>query len=108
MLVTFECSVYPTITMFDKDASELILLMEQNGAIPGAVDADVVPDALDKLISVVYDETQAAKIRNDIALKQDDDIYIGVDKRVRTLIQLLQAASKEKVSVEWYQFNDII
>jgi len=92
--------------MFDKDANQLIQLMGQNGAASGSVDADAVADALDRIISVVHDQTQAAKIRSGIAVQYDDDMFVGIDKRVRSLIQLLQAASKEKVSVEWYQFTD--
>ena len=108
MLITFECSVYPNITMFGNVANKLIVYMGHSGTIPGAVNADDVRTALEKIVGAVREEMQTEETREAIALQDDDEFYVSIDKRARTLIQLLRAASEEGVPVMWYQYTDRI
>ena len=49
MLVTFSCPVYANITMFGDVAVRLLKLMGHSGTTPGALLADDVPAALERL-----------------------------------------------------------
>ena len=49
MLVTFRTKAYPNITMFGDVAKQLLELMGHSGTVPGAVKAEDVPIALQRL-----------------------------------------------------------
>ena len=49
MLITFSTKAYADITMFGDVALHLIHLMGHSGSVPGAILAEDVPAALEKL-----------------------------------------------------------
>ena len=49
MLVTFSCDVYPNTTYFGDVAQTLFKMMGQSGNVPGAILAEDVPKALERL-----------------------------------------------------------
>jgi hypothetical protein len=108
MFITLECSVYPNITMFGNVTNKLIVNTGHSGTIPGAVDADGVRTALEKMVSAVREEIQAEEKRTDITLQDDEDSYVSINKRTCSLIELTRTASGESIPVMCYQYTDRI
>ena len=99
VLVTFSCKAWADITMFGDVAIQLLNLMGHSGTVPGALLAEDVPDALQKLKAAV--ETDKA---SDPPPKSDDDSEedaVSLSLRAYPLIELLTAAAKEKCDVMW-------
>jgi len=102
MLITFETKAYANITMFGDVAKKLIKYMGHSGSIPGAIRADDLPAALDKLKAAVQleiQETQADDKGGEN--QQDEEAYVSVDKRAKPLIELLEAAIDRNTDVMW-------
>ncbi|HSF46992.1 MAG TPA: DUF1840 domain-containing protein, partial [Burkholderiales bacterium] len=53
MLVQFQTPAYATITMFGGVAKTLLKMMGMTGDIPGAINAEDVPGALERLKQAV-------------------------------------------------------
>ena len=49
MLITFKCDAYADITMFGDVARQPLKMIGNSGTVPGAILAEDVPDALDRL-----------------------------------------------------------
>ena len=99
MLITFETKAYANITMFGDVAKRLINFMGQSGAVPSAILAEDLPEALRKLRS---------RIKSEIAIEQDndaetseDDNFVNIEKRAKPLIELLEAAIEQNADVMW-------
>jgi hypothetical protein len=96
MLVRFD-SKAGSITMFADVAKDLLKLMGQTGALPGALLASDIPAALERLRSAV--DTQPAKSDS-----EDDDSgepKVGLRQRAFPLIELLERAAKRGEDVIW-------
>ena len=103
MLVTFTTNAYSDITMFGSAAEALLKLMGQSGNVPGAIMAEEVPEALEKLNTGLLkigeqSEEQPPPMEND---DEEKEIPIGLDKRAGPLISLLEAAIASKGNVLW-------
>ncbi len=103
MLITFKTAAYADITMFGDVAKALIHLMGHSGTIPGAILAEDVPKALEKLRAAVTHNPDAPlnPHRDD-----DDDARsesISLSKRALPLIELLEAAARDEKNVMWDQ-----
>lgn len=96
MLVTFHTNAYEDISYFADVAKRLLSLMGHSGAIPGAIKAENLSEALEKLQSGIGKENSATKKNDD-----DDDEEISLAKRAIPLISLLQAAIKNDEDVLW-------
>ena len=103
MLVTFTCEAYAHITMFGDVAQHLLTMMGHSGTVPGAILAEDVPAALDRLKRAI--ETEKAVPIPDLSRNnQDDDSNekaVSLRHRALPLIELLAAAAKENCNVMW-------
>ena len=104
MLVTFSCDVYPNTTYFGNVAQTLLKMMGQSGNVPGAILAEDVPRALERLQSSIE------KLKAESSLKtlgedaeQDDwkEQPVTLAHRALPLIELLTAAAKANCDVMW-------
>lgn len=102
MLITFRTSAYANITMFGDIAVTLIKMMGHSGTVPSAIRADDVPAALERLksaIAKVKDVGEAPpKGTRD---KDSEEPPVSLAHRAFPLIELLEAAAKQKCDVMW-------
>ncbi len=99
MLVTFTCDAYEDITLFGDVAKELLNLMGQSGAIPGAILAVDLPEALSRLeqgLARHQAATQASTNEDD-----EEEPNILLSQRAFPLINLLKHAIKRPCDVIW-------
>ncbi len=96
MLVTFSTSAYSDITMFGDVAVRLIKLMGHSGSVPGAILAEDVQTALERLQSAIQTEKEASELND-----EDGEPVVSLAHRALPLIELLTAAAKEKCNVMW-------
>lgn len=99
MLLTFRTSAYSDITMFGDVGLALIERMGHTPTVPGAIAAEDVPQALDRL-------QQAIAAEGDEALPADADAEPEADRvslahRALPLIRLLEAAAAARAYVMW-------
>ena len=100
MLVTFTCKAYADITMFGDVALGMLKMMGHSGTVPGAILAEDVPSALDRLQRAI----EAAPARNESRKAEDDDPDeppVSLAHRALPLIELLTAAAQQKADVMW-------
>jgi len=102
MLVTFTTDAYADITMFGDVASTLLKMMGHSGTVPGAILAEDVPAALERLKNALAEES--AKARPEKNLKEqdeDDEPPVSITTRALPLAELLAAAAKAGANVMW-------
>jgi hypothetical protein len=104
MLITFKTPVYADITMFGDVAKALIKMMGHSGTIPGAILAEDVPTALEKLRAAVEHNPNAPLNPH----RDDDDDRpsgesVSLAKRALPLLELLEAAARDGKNVMWDQ-----
>lgn len=109
MLVTFSTKAHGDVTMFDYVAEALLRLMGQSGAVPGALLADDIPPALERLKAAIAEsgsqpgpespraEEQPSEQRSD----EEAPPPVSLRQRAYPLIGLLEAAAREKADVTW-------
>ncbi len=105
MLVTFSCDVYPNTTYFGDIAQTLLKMMGKRGNVPGAILAEDVPIALERL------QSSLEKLKAESSVKSDDETDPGqknwkekpvpLNHRALPLIELLTAAAKANCNVMW-------
>lgn len=96
-MITFSCDAYENISYFNDVAKSLLSLMGHSGAVPGALKAGEVSQALSNL-------QQGLGRANDNTSQQesdDEDPQISLRKRAVPLISLLEAAVKKDCDVMW-------
>ena len=96
MLVRFD-SKAGMLTMFGDVAVHLLRLMGQSGEIPGAILAQDIPAAVERLKKGVGAQRDAPGAQN----KDDDEPRVGLSQRAFPLIELLERASKRGADVIW-------
>jgi hypothetical protein len=99
MLVRFDSKV-GSITMFGDIATELLKLMGQTGALPGALLAADIPAAVERLRQAV--EKQPVKPAGE-ERKDDAEPKVSLRQRAFPLIELLDRAAKRGADVVWDQ-----
>ena len=99
MLVTFSCPAYADITMFGDIALHLLKLMGHSATLPGALLAEDIPAALQRLEAGVKAESQS--LQPDQAEEEDGEVAVSLSHRALPLIELLKAAAKDEVNVMW-------
>ena len=97
MLVRFD-SKAGTITMFGDVAAKLLRMMGQSGSIPGAILAQDIPSALERLRQGVSGETEPSPAKKD---GDDGEPQVGMRQRAHPLIELLELAAKQNADVIW-------
>ncbi len=104
MLVTFSCSTYANITMFGDVATRLLTLMGHSVTVPGAILAEDVPAALQRLQAALAAEARTPEQSTDADDEDDEnDAPVPITRRAVPLIELLQAAAKAESDVMWKQ-----
>jgi hypothetical protein len=101
MLITFETKAYAKITMFGDVAIKLIKFMGHSGTIPGAIQVDDLPKALEQLKVSVHTEMDIYHERDQGKESENGETYVSIDKRAKPLIELLEAAIEQKEDVMW-------
>lgn len=103
MLVTFTCKAYADITMFGDVAQRLLKMAGNSGTVPGAILAEDVRAALDRLRSAI--ETGKAAPAPDLSgnapHNEANEPAVSLGNRAVPLIELLTAAAKENCDVMW-------
>jgi hypothetical protein len=97
MLVKFD-SKAGSITTFGDVAVKLLRMMGQSGAVPGAILAQDIPGAVQRLRESVGAEREPAQARND---RDDDEPKVNLSQRAFPLIDLLERAAKTGADVIW-------
>lgn len=101
MLVRFHSQAGQSVLMFGDDARALLLLMGMSGDIPGAVAAEDVPVALDRLKRALERPAGAVSREAMPAGEDGSDVPVGMSVRAYPLVQLLGAAARRKRAVVW-------
>ena len=97
MLVTFTTEAYADITMFGDVGLAMLKMMGHSATVPGAIRAEDVPAALQRLTAAVNANPSAVPVAN----KDADEPNVSLKNRARPLIELLTAAAKDKAYVTW-------
>jgi hypothetical protein len=102
MIVTFRSNAHADIIMFGDIAVNLLKLMGHSGTVPGALLAEDVPAALDRLKkAVAANKTVTGDVSDSV---QDDDSgerTVSLAHRALPLIEMLAAAATAKCDVMW-------
>ncbi len=104
MLVTFSCSAYADITMFGDIAVRLLKLMGHSGTVPGAILAENVQEALQRLQTAIQSEPQLP-LPEKSGDEEDNEPIVSLAHRALPLIELLKAAAKAECNVMWDKYN---
>ncbi len=99
MIVTFTTPAYANITMFGDIALHLLKLMGHSATVPGAILAEDIPAALQRLEAAI--EAQSQLPEPEQGENAEDDDAVSLAHRALPLIELLRAASKLKSNVMW-------
>lgn len=97
MLVTFTTDAYADITMFGDVALNMLRMMGHSATVPGAIRAEDVPEALNRLKAAI----NAEKSSSLPADRNEDEPAVSMAHRALPLMNLLAAAVKEKSYVTW-------
>lgn len=98
MLVKFTSRSYADITMFGDVAKDMLNAMGLSGTIPGALNPQDIPRALENLQAAV------ARSKSEPVEQGDDESFQpGFAQRALPLVELLQAALEADKDVMWEQ-----
>jgi len=101
MLVTFRTPAYADITMFGDVALALIEYMGHSPTVPGALAAEDVPGALQRLRQAVEakgGEALPGSPENDSGSREEQ---VSLAHRALPLVKLLEAAAEAETYVMW-------
>ncbi len=98
MLVTFKTSAYANITMFGDVGLKMLEMIAFGTAVPGAINAEDVPEALDNLKLALEKMPEQVEAAGDA---DDDQPAVSLHTRAVPLVELLQAAAAEETHVRW-------
>lgn len=103
MLITFQTKAWSHVTLFGEVAQTLLKMMGHSGSVPGALLADDVATALERLQRELAAAEPAEKRPVRAPQEDDDDAAPPVSLRLRAfpLVQLLSAAAKKRCDVMW-------
>jgi hypothetical protein len=96
--VTFKTKAYANILMLGDVAVKMLEMMGYGTSIPGAIDIDDLPEALQNL------EQALGKVPPQIEAAvdaEDDQPAVSLQNRAIPLLELLQAAIDDKTYVRW-------
>jgi hypothetical protein len=98
MLITFKTSAYANITMFGDVGLKMLEMIAFGTSIPGAINAEDVPQALDNLKTALEKMPEQVEAAGDA---DDDQPAVSLHTRAVPLVQLLQAAVEDEAYVRW-------
>jgi len=100
--VTFHTPDHAAVVYTDSVGVAMLKLMGRTGNVPGALDAEHVPAALDTLRQRLKAEAEAESGASAADASEDDDAApIGTGTRAFPLIELLEAAIAAGDYVSW-------
>ena len=97
MLVTFTTKAYADITMFGDIALAMLKMMGHSTTVPGAILAEDVPAALNRLTAAIEAERASPPVQN----QDSDEPVVSMSHRALPLINLLAAAARANSNVMW-------
>jgi len=100
MLVTFSSPAYANITMFGDVALSLLKLMGHSATVPGALLAEDIPAALQRLESAVEADRQS-QASEPPDPGEEGEAPVSLSHRALPLIELLKFAAKTNSNVMW-------
>ena len=103
MLIRFSTKTGPDISMFERDALQMLKLMGRSGKIPGAIKDEDVDSALEKLQSAL--KAQSADHAEE---KGDEEKGIGLSTRAWPLMEMLRRAIKNDETVMWEHDDKLV
>ena len=86
--------------MFGDVAARLLRLMGHSGTVPGAILAEDVPAALERLVAGIQAEQQLSEAESS-GDEEDGEPVVSLSHRALPLIELFEAAAKAKCNVMW-------
>ena len=98
MLITFKTSAYANIIMFGDVGLNMLEMIAFGTAVPGAINAEDVPRALDNLKLALDKMPEQVEAAGDA---DDDQPAVSLHTRAVPLVELLQAAAAEETYVRW-------
>ena len=102
MLVTFRTEAYADLLMFGDIAVQLLKLMGHSGTVPGALVAEDVPAALERLrTAIAVHQATVPKAAEAVEDDAADESPVDLAQRAFPLIELLEAAAAAKCDVLW-------
>ena len=118
VLVTFKTSATGDITMFGSAAVPLLKMMGQSGHVPGALMAEDIAPALEKLKAALAEQPDAGATApanepasgpgviaesdtGHVNVDDDETTHVALSKRATPLIGLLEAARDANANVLW-------
>lgn len=102
MLVTFESRSYADITMFGNIAVHLLHLMGHSGRVPGAIQSEDIPAALERLKIAIKQAETAEATEGRPKQAEEEEEKVSLAHRALPLIKLLEAAAAAKSDVMWH------
>ena len=104
MLITFKTSARcPNITMFGDVALQILKLMGRSETVPSAMEPEDILEALQLLRKGVAVADAAMEVQAVEDVDTEEERPVSLQNRALPLIELLEAAHKENVSVMWEQ-----
>jgi len=100
MLITFTTPAYADITMFGDVALRLLKLMGHSATVPGALLAEDIPEALQRLEAAIEADKQSPEPELPEE-GEESEAAVTLSHRALPLIELLKAAAKRKENVMW-------
>ena len=107
MLVVFTNKSGGTVEMFEKAALELIKLMGRREAVPSAISAEDLPEALETMkqaLAELAQAEQAEAAEAELEEQEDDEDQpkpIGMSTRAFPLTELIKQTIKESSFLMW-------
>jgi hypothetical protein len=98
MLVTFTTEAYADITMFGDVAKQMLKMMGNSGNIPGAMLAEDIPAAVERLQVAIQNNDALDEQINDT---DDDEPKVSLSTRAIPLIELMKSAAEQGKNVMW-------
>ena len=95
--MTFTTDAYADITMFGDIALKMLKMMGHSATVPGAILAEDIPAALDRLTSAINAEKPSPQVQDE----DEEERVVSMAHRGLPLINLLTAAVKANCNVMW-------
>jgi len=112
MLVRFHSKASGSVTMFGEVAEELLRLMGMSGMVPGAVLAQDIPKALDRLRQAMdspegnrIPQPSRPKNKDKEEEEEEETATVSLRTRAHPLLALLETAAAEECAVVWEDSN---
>lgn len=99
-MITFSTDRYSDISMFNDVAQQLLKAIGHSGTVPGAILAEDVPAALQRLTQAVQTNTEVNAVANEDD-DNDENVSVSLKTRALPLIALFESAQQNKSNVMW-------